>query len=196
MKKIISVLTVLCLLVLVFCACDDLSNNQSVSMLNEKLSEYYSGWTVKVTTLKNDVSLVNEFAVTRIGEGYNIDYTVEKLNELSIDASTEFKTTLKGSATVKDGKITLVEGDAIDVDLSETTKIGLKFDNSYFTDILFTTTMFKANVSSPKDFFGSEINCSSMKVTASFDETNFSYIIVSYTANDGANVTCRYDFKA
>lgn len=196
MKKIISVLTVLCLLVLVFCACDGLGNDQSVSVLNDKLSEYYSGWTVKVTTVKNDVSLANEFAVTRLGEGYSVDYTVEKLNELSIEAPTEFKTTLKGTATVKDGKVTLAEGDAIDIDLSETTKIGLKFDNSYFTDISFTTTMFKANVASPKDFFGSDINCSTMTVTASFNETTFSYIIVSYTANDGAKVNCRYDFKA
>lgn len=195
MKKIISVLAVLCLLVLVFCACDGLGNS-NIDTLNDKLSEYYSGWNVQVTTLKNDVSLTNEFEITRIGEGYGIDYSVEKLNELSIDAPNEFKTTLKGTATVKDGKLTYTDGDAIDIDLSGMTEIGLKFDSSYFEDISFTTAMFKANVSAPKDFFGKDVECTSMTVTASFNETVFKYIIVSYTANDGAQVTIRYDFKA
>lgn len=195
MKKIISVLTILCLLVLVFCACDGLGNS-NIDTLNDKLSEYYSGWTVTVTTIKNDVSLTNEFDISRAGEGYEIDYSLEELNELSIDASSEFKTTIDGKALVRDGKVILAEGNSTDVDLSGMTEIGLKFDNSYFEDISLTTAMFKANVSAPKDFFGKDVECTSMTVTASFNETVFKYIIVSYTANDGAQVTCRYDFKA
>ncbi len=194
MKRIISVLAVLCLLVLVFCACDGLGDS-TIGALNDKLSEYYSGWTVNVTTLKNNVSLTNEFEISRVGEGYEIDYTVEKLNELSIDALSEFKTTIEGKALVKEGKLTITEGDAVDVDLSGMTEIGLKFDGAYFTDISITTSMFKAKVTSPKEFLGNDIECSDMTVTASFKDATFNYITISYTSTDGAKVTYRYEFK-
>lgn len=195
MKKIISVLAVLCLLILVFCACDVLGDS-SFGALNDKLSEYYSGWTLTVTTIKNDVSLTNEFDISRVGEGYEIDYTLEKLNELSIDASSEFKSTLDGKALVRDGKVILAEGNSTDVDLSGMTEIGMKFDGAYFSDVSFTTSMFKAEVTSPKDFLGKDVECSDMTVTASFGEKTFKYITISYTSSDGAKVTYRYDFEA
>lgn len=199
MKKIIPVLAIVLCLALMLCACGENTPEepQGIEGLNSKLAYAYSGWTIKVITVKSGVSLKNEFNVSKNGADYNIEYRLEKLSELSIDNPTaDFKTVSSGEAKVQNGKV-YVDDDTTGIAFENLTNIGLKFDTAYFAeaDTKLTSSVFSANVTSPKEFCGIE-NASDMSVMASLEEKTFNYILISYTAQDGASVSVRYEFNA
>lgn len=199
MKKIIPVLAIVLCLALMLCACGENTPEepQGIEGLNSKLAYAYSGWNIKVITVKSGVSLKNEFNVSKNGADYNIEYRLEKLSELSIDNPTaDFKTVSSGEAKVQNGKV-YVDDDTTGIAFENLTNIGLKFDTAYFaeTDAKLTSSVFSANVTSPKEFCGIE-NASDMSVMASLEEKTFNYILISYTAQDGASVSVRYEFNA
>lgn len=199
MKKIIPVLAIVLCLALMLCACGENTPEepQGIEGLNSKLAYAYSGWNIKVITVKSGVSLKNEFNVSKNGADYNIEYRLEKLSELSIDNPTaDFKTVSSGEAKVQNGKV-YVDDDTTGIAFENLTNIGLKFDTAYFaeTDAKLTSSVFSANVTSPKEFCGIE-NASDMSVMASLEEKSFNYILISYTAQDGASVSVRYEFNA
>lgn len=199
MKKIIPVLAIVLCLALMLCACGENTPEepQGIEGLNSKLAYAYSGWTIKVITVKSGVSLKNEFNVSKNGADYNIEYRLEKLSELSIDNPTaDFKTVSSGEAKVQNGKV-YVDDDTTGIAFENLTNIGLKFDTAYFAeaDTKLTSSVFSANVTSPKEFCGIE-NASDMSVMASLEEKSFNYILISYTAQDGASVSVRYEFNA
>lgn len=199
MKKIIPILAIVLCLALMLCACGENTPEepQGIEGLNSKLTYAYSGWTIKVITVKSGVSLKNEFNVSKTGTDYNIEYRLEKLSELSIDNPTaDFKTVSSGEAKVQNGKV-YVDDDTTGIAFENLTNIGLKFDTAYFAeaDAKLTSSVFSANVTSPKEFCGIE-NASNMSVMASLEEKSFNYILISYTAQDGASVSVRYDFNA
>lgn len=199
MKKIIPVLAIVLCLALMLCACGENTPEepQGIEGLNSKLAYAYSGWTIKVITVKSGVSLKNEFNVSKNGADYNIEYRLEKLSELSIDNPTaDFKTVSSGEAKVQNGKV-YVDDDTTGIAFENLTNIGLKFDTAYFAeaDTKLTSSVFSANVTYPKEFCGIE-NASDMSVMASLEEKTFNYILISYTAQDGASVSVRYEFNA
>lgn len=195
MKKIIPVLAIVLCLILALCACGENTPEepQGIEGLNSKLAYEYSSWDIKVITVKSGVSLKNEFNVSKDGADYNIEYRLEKLSELSIDnPSADFKSVSSGEAKVQNGKV-YVDDAQTGIAFENLTNIGLKFDTSYFADTKLTSSMFSANVISTKEFCGIE-NASNMSVMASLEEKSFTYILISYTAQDGASVSIRYDF--
>lgn len=199
MKKIIPVLAIVLCLALMLCACGENTPEepQGIEGLNSKLAYAYSGWNIKVITVKSGVSLKNEFNVSKNGADYNIEYRLEKLSELSIDNPTaDFKTVSSGEAKVQNGKV-YVDDDTTGIAFENLTNIGLKFDTAYFAeaDAKLTSSVFSANVTSPKEFCDIE-NASNMSVMASLEEKSFNYILISYTAQDGASVSVRYEFNA
>lgn len=197
MKKIIPVLVIVLCLVVVLCACGEQTPQepQGIEGLNSKLSYDYSGWDIKVITLKHNVRLINEFKVTKRDGDFEIKYTLEKLNEISLENPTaDFKSVSSGTAIVKDGKV-YVDDDTTGIAFENLTTIGLNFKEDYFENATLKTTIFDATVTSTKDFCCIE-NASNMSVLAAFEENTFRYITISYSAQDGANVSMRYEFHA
>lgn len=191
MKKIIPVLILVACLLVVLCACG--GSFADIKALNDKLSADYSGWDVKVITTKSGVSLTNEFNVTKRDTDYRVDYRLEKLNEISLDSTSDFKSVSSGIAIVdSDGNIN-EDLDSTDIAFENLTNIGLKFDSAYFTDAKTTSTTFSAKVKSTKEFCGID-NVSNMSVSATFEKSKFSNIVIFYTAQDGAGVSISYDF--
>lgn len=198
MKKSICILIVVLCLLMVLCACNILPTaDKNINALNDKLAANYTGWTIKVTTIKSDVTLTNQFVVTKRDADFKVEYTLEELTEISIDKPTaDFKTVISGTAIVKNGQVVSIDGDDVVLPVENLDTIGLKFSNSCLSDVALTSTALVANVSSPKDFIGKDIETTDMKVSAVFTDSAFEYISISYTAQDGASVTIRYTFNA
>lgn len=198
MKKSICILTIVLCLLVVLCACGENStDSKNIDALNDRLAANYTGWTIKVRTTKNDVTLTNQFVVTKRDGDFKVEYTLEELTEISLDNPTaDFKTVTSGVAIVKDGQVTSINNDDVTLPIENLDTIGLKFSKSCLSDIALTSTALVANVTAPKDFMGKEIQTTDMKVSAAFDENVFEFISISYTAQDGANVNINYTFTA
>ena len=196
-KRVVIAIIISVALALALCACEVTINvsQADYDKLTSMLDSAYSGWTLTVSTTKGDVTLENKFVVTKETEQTKIDYTVEKLNELSMDSDSEFKTRYVGTATIVDGKITSINGDEVSVELEKLDKVGLTFKTDYFQNAKMTANAISADVKDPSGFLGVDVTCSDMKLVASFGE-KFDYIRISYKTEDGSTVVYNYDFAA
>ncbi len=192
MKKAISILIIMLLTVTLFCACDESAVN--LDDINAMLNKEYSGWTISTSTLYNSVRLDSEYIVAKVEGQTEISYSVEQLNELSLEANQDFKSVKTGNVIVKDGKVLSSDGAELFLDLSGMESIGLNFKSKYFEGINKTSSAFSAKVKDINGFMGKEIDATSMTVGASFNANGFVYIKLNYTTSKGAIVTTEYIF--
>ena len=194
MKKIFTIVLFTVIAVLTFCGCEKGNTNKvDYDMLTQKLSVDYSGWTLTVTTKKDDVTLTDKFTVKNDSVQTEIEYTIETLGELSFDNDSEFITRKSGNAVIKDGKVQTINGDEVSLDIEKLTNIGLTFKAEYFSNAVFSDTSFSATVIKPSDFMGEQLSCTNMAVSSTF-EAKFSQINITYTSDNGAKIVCNYSF--
>ena len=196
MKKFCLLLVISILLIVTLCACDLITNVTASDMekFNTLLDVDYDGWTLSVSTTTGDVTLNNKFVVTKETEKTTIDYTLEKLNEISIDGNNEFKTTIRGSVTVVDGKIVSIDGEEANLDVEQFDEVSMVFKLNYFKNISLNSTTLSADVTNPSGFLGCEIDCQDMKLLAKYSD-DFDYIKINYTNTDGSSVEIKYEFN-
>ena len=153
MKKIIiSILLILAILAS-FVACDDKGNDQNnengtdteqttpnpevvkttYDILNELATQNYSKVKLDISTFTGDVELKASYTLT----GSEVSYSVEQLNLLPSDGiientSPDYKATLSGSATVENGKITKIDGEAVSIPSYDELKGAFNFKESNF----------------------------------------------------------------
>ena len=99
---------------------------------------------------------------------------------------------LNGVATIKDGAFT-VTGDNIGL-TEEILKIPLTFKKSFFSNTMYMSDMFMADVDYPIGFLGKRIDCSDMKVVVLHTATAFQTIDITYTSAAGYAVEYNYIF--
>lgn len=179
--------------VTLLCACDVEAVN--LDDVNAMLDMDYSGWLISISTLYNNVRLESEYTITIGEEQTEISYSVEQLNELSLDSYQDFKSVKTGKVIVKDGKVLSTDGAEHLVDLSGMESIGLNFKSKYFERINKTNSTFSASVKDINGFMGKEVDATSMTVDASFNANGFLYIKLNYTTSNGAKVTTQYIFN-
>lgn len=195
MKKIFKIILFTVIAVLTLCGCEKVNINKAdYNSLTQKLSSDYSGWTLTVTTKKDDVTLTDIFTVKNSDAQTEIEYTLETLSELSFDGDSEFITKKSGTAVIKDGKVQTINGDEVSLDIEKLTNIGLTFKAEYFGNAKFSDTSFSATVKNPSGFIGKSLTCTDMTVYASFAD-KFTKINIIYTADNGAKIVCNYSFK-
>lgn len=191
-KRLIPAILALCAASVVFGGCDE-KENKEYDELNAKLGLHYSQIVLTVTdSFGKEGTLVSEYVMNFSDGGMAVDYSVERFSELSLDTVSPAKTTLTGEATVSDGKVTYVEGDEVNLD-AVVAGTGLEFKEEYFENADLSGIYLKADVKNPSGFMGSELNCTDMKVTASFLEV-FYEIRINYTAENGNGVEYVYVF--
>ena len=178
--------------VFVGCSTDDTSKYDE---LNAKLDLKYSQIVLTVTnTYDEESTLTSEYVMEFITGGVKVNYSVEKFAEISLDSPVYEKTTIVGEAVIAGGNIAYKSGEAVPLD-ALTTGAGLDFKKEYFANAELTDSYFKADVTNPGGFMGSSLNCSDMKVNATYINA-FNAIAITYKAQSGHQVEYLYVFKS
>lgn len=191
MKKSFVFVVILCLLVCL-AAC---TPQQGSEQLNEKLEENYSQISLSVTTKYLGETLTSTVTTTTEGDVSTVTYSVQQFAAFNEGIPESLIVTKQGTLTVEKGVITSMDGDEADIDVSGVSAGNLSFDDNYFKNANLTATQFTAEVSAPAAFLGTAVQCSDMKVSATFDKTFVKTIVITYIA-DGAEVTYNYQFTA
>ena len=191
MKKSFVFVVILCLLVCL-AAC---TPQQGSEQLNEKLEENYSQISLSVTTKYLGETLTSTVTTTTEGDVSTVTYSIQQFAAFDEGIPESLIVTKQGTLTVEKGVITSIDGDEADIDVSGVSAGNLSFDDNYFKNANLTATQFTAEVSAPAAFLGTAVQCSDMKVSATFDKTFVKTIVITYTA-DGAEVTYNYQFTA
>ena len=191
MKKSFVFVVILCLLVCL-AAC---TPQQGSEQLNEKLKANYSQISLSVTTKYLDETLTSTVTTATEGDVSTVTYSIQQFATFNEGIPESLIVTKQGTLTVEKGVITSIDGDEADIDVSGVSAGNLSFDDNYFKNANLTATQFTAEVSAPAAFLGTAVQCSDMKVSATFDKTFVKTIVITYTA-DGAEVTYSYQFTA
>ena len=178
-------------------ACGFLSSTPQETVY-EKLSRLakkeYSAVQVNVTTVTEGITLHSSY-VTTFG---TIQYSVDLLNLLDSNASVlheEYKSTLNGTAKVKDGQVVSIDGDAVSLPSYDALKGSFDFKRSYFEGERDKTGEFTATVKSPSELLGVQIDdVSDMKIAVYYDDDAIERIVLTYKTAQ-SSVTTEYVFK-
>lgn len=194
MKKIIFISVALVLVLVCLVACNNVG--QTLSDITELLNSDYSSVTVKVTTETAQVTLNGTYIFNFDGDTTTIEYSYDKLNELSADGNNadSFKSTVSGTATVQ-GNSATEDGVTVDLPLSDLDFAGLSFKEGFFENIKASATKFEADVIEPKGFTGNNTFVGSdMRVAVTFNADSLTDITITYVSSSNANVTVSYSF--
>lgn len=191
MKKKIFAVAAACAAALSLGACTTASDEYAP--LNAMLDLNYSKIILTVTdTFDDTASLISVYEMEYSEVGVTVKYSVERFTELSLDApAASDKTTLTGTAQIKDGAVTGGENVNLPATIADT---GFTFKGEYFENAELEGTYLKADVKNVSGFMGTEIVCSDMKVFATFLDS-FYDITVTYTGENGNAVECVYKFS-
>ncbi len=216
MKKIIISIFLVLTILMTFIACDDKGDNHNkdsgsnsdqsaptpgtekttYDILNELVSKSYSKVKLNVSTVTGGVELNAVYTLTNS----EIIYSVEQLNLFPSDGNIEnispdYKVTLTGSATIENGKVGKFNGEAVSLPSYDELKGSFNFHESNFKNVVIQDNSLLADVISPSEFYGSEVNVQNMKINIEYSETVLTKITITYqTAN--SNVTTIYEFKS
>lgn len=191
MKKTIFAVAAACAAALSLGACTTASDEYAP--LNAMLDLNYSKIILTVTdTFDDTASLTSEYEMEYSDGGVTVKYSVERFTEVSLDApAANEKTTLTGTAQIKDGAVTGGENVNLPATIADT---GLTFKGEYFENAELEGTYLKADVKNVSGFMGADIVCSDMKVFATFLDS-FYNIRITYTGEKGNAVKCLYEFS-
>lgn len=209
MKKII-ILIVLSMLLVCVTSCSGSKNpgqttqndiNQQTTknvyeLLNSLAEKNYSTVRVNIVTTTDFVELCSNYVLTQSV----VTYSIERLNLLSSDGnitnlSPDYKTTTSGYAQIDNGQVVELNGNK-DVTLPSYSELkgSFNFDESNFKNVAAENNSFEAEVVSPMQFYGTNVEVSNLKVKVEYTDTSFAKIIISYTTTS-ATVQTVYEFE-
>ena len=201
-KKIFVVFALLTVAILVFASCS--LSVADMQKFNDMLKLNYSEVKVLINTETSMSALKGTFTLTFDGQETTIQYRFDKMNtfEIGDDGSITapeggFIVTKSGTVVVRDGAI--VEGD-VDVELPDELGIyagGFSFKPAFFSNSVTKNAKFEADVTNPQAFTGNDgLVCTDMHVVViqNLSAGVISSIELTYTADNGADVTINYLF--
>jgi hypothetical protein len=203
MKRIIALTVTVLMALSLLCSCDFSSLGgapnekelaEACSDINKRISEKHEEVAVTVTVNEHGISLTSKYVI----KNELITYTQERLNTLSpsldlTDATADYKTVISGTATVKDGTVTHIDGEAVTVPETVQTCGEFKLDADDLKNATLENGVLDADIASLSDIFGIQADASDAHVTAEYGSDSLLRITVSYT-KDGTSVTVVYEF--
>lgn len=196
MKKRLLLLAIVLVVAFTCLTACNLADQKQLNVINQQLRMNYSTITVNVTTTTADnITLEGEFTLTFNGGTTTIAFEYEQLSTFDGDSiPDDFKTTVSGTATVADGKV-VVDGDEVDLPLSELTVTGYSFKQAFFTNVTQTNYKFDADVENVQGFTGNRnMQCSNMHVYVVYN-TSIRQMRLNYTSLSGASTEIEYTFE-
>ena len=208
MKKVIFTILLVAILALSLIACDTKADGPGSGVyaeLNEMVAMDYPIVKLQVETTSNGITLVNKYSATTSSASTTIRYTVQSLNNITVNEDGSYNIPDKmieektGSAIVENGKITVLDGDDENISVEALDDIKIKFDKDYFTSIETAEqdgiNTFSAIVSDIKGFTGNNsFDGKDMTIQVSYT-TALKAITINYTMNSGATVKVTYSFS-
>lgn len=163
--------------------------------LNDFIDKEYNKVELSIVTVTREVELRSEYTLTHS----NLTYGIEKMNMLPADGnlsgvSPDFKSTVSGTAKVENGKVVMVDGEAPSIPSYDELKGGFSFDEANFTNVSSDSSSFKADVTSPSAFYGSEIDVKDMKVEVEYSDSGIEKIVIKYQT-ELSSVETTYEFN-
>jgi len=164
--------------------------------LNGFIKQSYKKIQLDITTLTGDVELKANYALT----ANKVDYSIEQLNLLPSDGnldnvSPDYKTTIQGSATIENGKVTSFDGEAANLPEYDELKGAFDFKESYFKNIQTENGKFTADVANATAFIGTDKSISDMKIVVEYSDYAFQKITLTYQTSN-STVTTVYVFES
>lgn len=110
------------------------------------------------------------------------------------DLPSNYKTTVTGYALIENGQVIELDGNK-DVDLPsyDELKGSFNFDESNFKNAVVGTNSLEADVVSPSQFYGADVDMSNLKVKVEYTDTLLTKITISYSTTN-ASVQTVYVF--
>ena len=191
-KKFIFLVILLIFALAILSACD--KSSSTLEEITKLIKADYSEVKLSIKTVSSEVKLTGNYVFKFDGDTTTVTYSVEKLNELTMEGGTEgYKHTDSGTVVVRKDK--LVEGDEeLDLPLGNYFG-GMSFKSEYFKNYEITGGKFEANVVNPQGFTGNKnLQCSDMHVKILFDANCLSQLVLTYVAQNGSDVSITYTF--
>lgn len=192
-KKLILAVIALTLTLTLLTACN--GYDATLQDITRLLKVDYSKITLNVTTTTSGVILEGIYTLTFEENATVIDYSFDKLNELSMDGdnANSYIDRVSGSARVKDGVV--VDGNVAEQLPQEIYFSGLTFKQAFFENYTMTGAMFEADVKNPKAFMSNiNLECTDMHVTVLYSKASLSKIAITYLSENGSDVSITYLF--
>ena len=206
MKKIIILLITVAMLLMCMTACSGFFNpeptptptppddsnplvTQNVyDLLNDLADRDYSNIKIDITVTTGFAKLYSNYVLTQS----NVVYSIERLNLLPSDGnitdlSSNYKMTVTGYALIENGQVIELDGNK-DVDLPsyDELKGNFNFDESNFKNAVVGTNSLQADVVSPSQFYGADVDMSNLKVKVEYTETALTKITISYNTTNAS----------
>lgn len=120
------------------------------------LKEEYTKTKITVTTDSGDITLKNEFEISKSQAGATVvSYVVRKANKITLDEdnnpvipSSQYQETIGTVEIDESENVTLKEGEAVDIDFSNISNVNFNLAVSNFTDLSVSDVKLTANVKS------------------------------------------------
>ena len=168
---------------------------ETVWALLQKLSqEEYGKVNLDIQIVTGDVELKASYILTNS----NVAYSVEQLNLLPSDGdlknvSQNYKKTISGTATIKNGKVEKFDGKAVDIPTYNELRGAFNFNESNFKNVKVENGKFTADVAFASNFMGTSKNLSNMKIVVKYSETALQKMEITYNTTN-STVTTVYKF--
>lgn len=206
MKKIIIVLIALSMLLMGMTACSGSKDSESTptpptrptvyDLLDDLAEKDYSNIEIDIVTITGFAQLYANYVLTTD----NMTYSIERLNLFPSDKNvselpSNYKTTVTGYALIKNGQVIELDGSK-DVTIPSYDELhgNFNFDESNFKNAVLGTNSFEADVVSPSQFYGADVDMSNLKVKVEYTETSLTTITISYSTTN-ATVQTVYVFS-
>ena len=163
--------------------------------LNDMAKKTYTKVKVNILTTTNGVQLAANYELTK----EEVVYLIEQLTLLPengvFDSSlSSYKTTVSGSAKIKNGQIILNDGSNVSVPSYDELVGKFHFNESNFKNIVFNSDSMKAEVISPSQFYGASVAVKNMTIDINYSNDSFVKISISYQT-EKSNVQTVYFFE-
>ena len=199
MKKIIVLFIIVSMLSMCLTACSGANSpdptpggsnslgTQAVCELLDALAnqEYYD-IKIDITVTTDFAQLRSSYALTR----NDVSYSIDRLNLFPSDGNitdlpSNYKTTVSGYAVIENGQVILLDGNSdIELPSYKELKGNFNFDKDNFTNIVVDDNSFEADVISPSQFYGANVDMTDLKVKVEYTESYLENISIFYsTAN-------------
>ena len=148
-------------------------------LLNSLVEKDYSAVKVDIVTTTGFASLNSNYVLAQSV----VTYSIERLNLLPSDGnltdlSPDFKKVTSGYAQINNGQIVEVDGNK-DVTLPSYNELkgNFNFDESNFANVVLADGSFEADVVSPSQFYGADVDISNVKVKVEYTNTSLVKIV-------------------
>lgn len=208
MKKRIAIITVVIILAITaifMTACNKKGKQDVYATLDALVAKEYANVTVNVTTAKQGHTLKDKYVISASDEQSTITYTIEELNTFDLASGSipeNYKTVKTGVAKVKDGKVTEINGDEVNIEFEKIGTSVFTFKQEYFANVVETTDdsdndIFSADISDMKAFMKAKDECVGAKIVVKYNKTEDKLVSIeiSYSTQTSTNVQMSYNYN-